>query len=76
MIEKMIMEKELTNFANLIFKYKNKNIDFENKSFNDYLFSLHAEIPELFQNNSKKLSSEDKEVFLNFLKFYKKHLSQ
>lgn len=70
------MEKEITNFANLILKYKKKNIDFKNKSFNEYLFSLHAEIPELFQNNSKQLTNEDKQVFLNFLKFYKNHLSR
>lgn len=70
------MEKEIINFANLISKYKKKNIDFKNKSFNEYLFSLHAEIPELFQNNSKQLTNEDKQVFLNFIKFYKNHLSR
>lgn len=69
------MEKELINFENLIFKYRKKRISSNELSSHEYLQSLHSEIPYLFQNKSITLSSEEKQIFLNFLKYYKKILS-
>ncbi len=69
------MEKELEKFENLIFKYRNIRISHKDLSFDEYLYSLHSEIPHLFQNKSISLSNEEKQIFLNFLKYYKKTLS-
>ncbi|WP_421715412.1 hypothetical protein [Arcobacter arenosus] len=69
------MEKELEKFEKLIFKYRNKTINQKGLSFNEYLYLLHSEVPYLFQNKSISLSNEEKQIFLNFLKYYKKALS-
>jgi len=69
------MEKELEKFENLVFKYRNKKISLKDLSLDEYLYSLHSEIPYLFQNKSITLSNEEKQIFLNFLKYYKKTLS-
>ena len=67
------MNDILIDFEKLIQKHKKEYKKKTQSSLDEYIDTLHSNIPSLFNNKSVVLSNQDKQILLNFMKFYKKY---